>query len=228
MMQLQRRKKQSKLCLSIKALYIRDSRALIDNFYAWCNMYTSGDLQGASPRSFPMTCSRLSKKATESLNTGLKVTPDALMKAVIFFYCSNTQHRFYKVSCLKIISSSDCIFKTLHWHWRAATEHLLHQFIPIFFACHCDTICYYQRQSFLSQLLFLFQLAVKFPRWMVGYKGLQQTSVPQMQIHEIHTEAAMLMLYSWSARIFSCVVELNSRGKWCRDVVAACSTKAPK
>lgn len=140
MMQLQRRKKQSKLCLSIKALYIRDSRALIDNFYAWCNMYTSGDLQGASPRSFPMTCSRLSKKATESLNTGLKVTPDALMKAVIFFYCSNTQHRFYKVSCLKIISSSDCIFKTLHWHWRAATEHLLHQFIPIFFACHCETL----------------------------------------------------------------------------------------
>jgi len=53
------------------------------------------------------------EKATESLSTGLKFTPDALMKAQLLPFCSNTQYCFYKISCLKIISCSDHTLKTL-------------------------------------------------------------------------------------------------------------------
>lgn len=46
----------------------------------------SGAAQGASPRFFPMACSGLpvqyqKSQAITSLSTGLKFTPDALMKA---------------------------------------------------------------------------------------------------------------------------------------------------
>lgn len=143
-MQLQWRKKVWALPINkgTLILYIRDSRALIDNFYAWCNMYISGDSQGTSPGFFPMTCSRLSKlykKSNWKFEYRLEIHNWCFDEgSVIFFYCSNTQHCFYKISCLKIISSGDCIFKTLQW--RAATEHLLHQLILTFFACHCETL----------------------------------------------------------------------------------------
>lgn len=53
------------------------------------------------------------KKATKVLSTGVNFIPHPLLKAQLLSFSPNNQNCFYKIPCLKIVSSSDHIFKTL-------------------------------------------------------------------------------------------------------------------
>lgn len=81
----------------------------------------------------------------------------------IYFSYSKKQHCFYNISS-KIISCSDNTLQILLW--KVPSEQ---QLTVIFFACHCENICCFQRQSLL-------------PFWVVGYKDLKQTSVPRYKL----------------------------------------------
>lgn len=140
------RKTHPELRLSRTALIIaiRDSRVLTDNFYVWCSKYICGALQRPSPKFLTpwhvQDYLNGIKKATEILSTGVNFMPHPVIKDHLLSVSSNNQNCFYKIPCIKIISCSDHVFKTLQWrvatlYWRVAIPLTL-AYTNIFACCY--------------------------------------------------------------------------------------------